>query len=117
MIIRQATIDEMIALSFKFYTSEFFSEHIKKGNTEFWEIEHHAKLIGELYLFKSLEDHDFADGKSTAYLYGFQLEEIIRGIGLGSMLMNRVFERLRELNFEMKQLELTKITKRIFDYI
>lgn len=99
MIIRQATIDEMLALWFKFYTSDFFSDQIKKGNAEFWAIEHHARLIGELYLFKCLEDHDFADGKTTAYLYGLQIEEIMRGKGLGTMLMNRVFERLRELNF------------------
>jgi len=100
MIIRQATIEEMLALWFKFYTTEYFSDQIQKGNAEFWAIEHHARLIGELYLFKCLDDHDFADGKTTAYLYGFQIEEIMRGKGLGTMLMNRAFERLRELNFE-----------------
>lgn len=99
MILRQASIDEMLALWFKFYTSEFFSDHIQKGNAEFWAIEHHARLIGELYLFKNLDDHDFADGNTTAYLYGFQIEELMRGKGLGTLLMNRVFDRLRELNF------------------
>ena len=99
MILRQATVDEMLALWFKFYTSEFFSDQIQKDNAEFWAIEHHARIIGELYLFKCLDDHDFADGNTTAYLYGFQIEELMRGKGLGTLLMNRVFERLRELNF------------------
>lgn len=99
MIIRQATVDEMLALWYKFYTSEFFSDQMRKGNVEFWAIEHHARLIGELYLFKSLEDPDFADGKTTAYLYGFQIEELMRGKGLGTMLMNTVLERLSELKF------------------
>ncbi|MFZ0446787.1 MAG: GNAT family N-acetyltransferase [Bacillus sp. (in: firmicutes)] len=99
MIIRQATIEEMVKHWYKFHTSEFFSDNMEQGNAEFWAIEYHARLIGELYLFKQLGDHDFADGNTTAYLYGFQIEEIMRGKGLGTMLMNRVLERLRELNF------------------
>lgn len=99
MIIRQATTDEMHRLWYKFYTSDFFAEHMQKENAEFWAIEHHARLIGELYLFKELNDPDFADGDTTAYLYGFQIEELMRGKGLGTMLMNRVLERLRNLNF------------------
>jgi len=99
MKVRQATVDEMLSLWYKFYTSEFFSDQMRKGNLEFWAIEHHARLIGELYLFKSLDDPDFADGKTTAYLYGFQIEEIMRGKGLGTILMNAVLKRLGELNF------------------
>ncbi|WP_071392846.1 GNAT family N-acetyltransferase [Bacillus tuaregi] len=97
MLIRQATSDEMLALWFKFHTSDYFAAQMQSGNAEFWAIEHHARLIGELYFFKSLEDPDFADGKTTAYLYGFQTEEIMRGKGLGTRLMNTVFERLTEL--------------------
>lgn len=99
MIIRQATIDEMLALWYKFYTSDFFAENIQRENAEFWAIEHHTRLIGELYLFKELNDHDFADGSTTAYLYGFRMEELMQGKGLGTMLMNRVLHRLKELNF------------------
>jgi GNAT superfamily N-acetyltransferase len=72
---------------------------MESGNAEFWAIEYHARIIGELYLFKHLDDPDFADGYTTAYLYGFQIEEIMRGKGLGTRLMNRVLERLYELNF------------------
>ncbi|WP_428907984.1 GNAT family N-acetyltransferase [Niallia sp. Krafla_26] len=100
MIVRQATVDEMVRLWYKFYTSEFFKENIQKGNAEFWAIEHHNRLIGELYLFKHLNDHDFADGDSTAYLYGFQVEELMRGKGLGTMLMNHVLHRLVDLDFK-----------------
>ena len=100
MIIRQASSSEMLALWYKFYTSDFFSDNIQGGNPEFWAIEHHTRLIGELYLFKELDDQDFADGNTTAYLYGFQIEELMRGKGLGTMLMNRVLERLHELNFQ-----------------
>ena len=100
MIVRQATVEEMLALWFKFYTSNFFSDHIQKGNAEFWAIEYHRRLIGELYFFKHLEDQDFADGNSTAYLYGFQIEELMRGKGLGTSLMNGVLNRLEELNFK-----------------
>ena len=99
MIIRQATIEEMVKLWYKFYTSEFFSDNMERDNAEFWAIQYHARLIGELYLFKQLGDHDFADGNITAYLYGFQIEEFMRGKGLGTLLMNTVLERLRELNF------------------
>ena len=48
MIIRQASIDEMLSLWYKFYTSKFFVDHMQSGNAEFWAIEHHTRLIGEL---------------------------------------------------------------------
>ncbi|MBB6444125.1 GNAT family N-acetyltransferase [Bacillus benzoevorans] len=100
MIIRQATIDEMFALWYKFYTSDFFADNIQRGNAEFWAMEYHARLIGELYIFKELHDRDFADGATTAYLYGFRIEELMRGKGLGTMLMDRVLHRLKALNFK-----------------
>ncbi len=99
MIIRQATIEEMLAIWYKFHTSDFFAENMQKENMEFWGIEYHKRLIGELYLFKELNDRDFADGSTTAYLYGFQIEPLLRGKGLGTKLMNRVLQRVRELNF------------------
>ena len=99
MTIRQGTIDEMLSIWYKFYTTEFFVENLKAGNAEFWTIEHQGLLLGELYLFKRLPDHDFADGFTTAYLYGFYIEEGMRGKGLGTMLLNRVLQRLSELGF------------------
>jgi ribosomal protein S18 acetylase RimI-like enzyme len=99
MIVRQGTIEEMLTLWCKKYTSGFFSDNMQEGNAEFWTIEDNGRLIGELYLFKSLADHDFADGSATAYLCAFRIAENRRGLGLGTMLMNRALDRLRELRF------------------
>lgn len=100
MTIRQGTIHEMLSLWYKIHTTEIFTENLISGNAEFWTIEHLGRLIGELYLFKYLPDHDFADGSATAYLYGLFIEEGMRGKGLGTMLLNRVLQRLSELGFQ-----------------
>lgn len=99
MIIRQGTSTEMMKLWYKFHTSEFFSDNLHRGNAEFWVIDDNGGIIGELYLFKSLDDHDLADGRTTAYLYNFRVAENMRGMGLGSRLLDHVFERLRQLGF------------------
>lgn len=99
MIIRPGTPEEMFSLWYMFYTSDFFAENLQSGNAEFWTIDHNGRLIGEMYAFKKLDDRDFADGHTTAYLYGFYIDEAYRGIGLGTQLMNRVLERLCELGF------------------
>ena len=100
MILRQGTNKEMLKLWYKLYTTEFFSANIKKGNMEFWTIDDNGSLIGELYIFKKLGDSDFADGNTTAYLSAFRIAESMQGRGLGTMLMNCAFERLRILNFK-----------------
>lgn len=106
MDIRLADAQEMLAL-WEYSdipkispTARFFSDNISLGNTEFWTIDHDDELIGELYVFKNLEDKDFADGKSRAYLAAFRVREDYRGRGLGSQLMNTVFEHLKEIGFE-----------------
>ncbi|NLO40793.1 MAG: GNAT family N-acetyltransferase [Ruminiclostridium sp.] len=99
MTIRPGTIDEMLSLWYKFYTTEFFVENLQSGNAEFWTVEDQGRLVGELYLFKHLSDHDFADGFTTAYLYGFYVAEDMRGKGLGTLLLKTVLERLSELSF------------------
>ena len=52
-------------------------------------------LIGELYVFLSLEDRDFANGEDTAYLCAFRVKEGFRGQGLGSHLMNAALSELK----------------------
>lgn len=79
MIIRQGTTDEMLSLWYKQYTSEFFTDKIKRGDAEFWTAEQDNKLIGELYLFRKLNDTDFADGKTTVYLCAFRIIEELQG--------------------------------------
>lgn len=100
LIIRQGSINEMLSLWYKRNTSEFFKNKISNGDVEFWTIEFKNELIGELYLFKSLDDKQFADGGTTAYLCAFRISENFQGRGYGTMLMNRVFERLEELGFK-----------------
>ncbi|MBP7175465.1 MAG: GNAT family N-acetyltransferase [Thermoclostridium sp.] len=99
MTIRQGTIEEMLSLWYKFYTTEFFVENLQTGNAEFWVIEKQGRLVAELYFFKCLSDHDFADGSTTAYLYGFYVTENMRGKGLGTTLLKAVLQRLSELGF------------------
>jgi Acetyltransferases len=72
---------------------------MESGNAEFWTMEDNGRLVGELYIFFHLTDQDFADGETTAYLCAFRIAEELRGKGLGTMLMNRVLERLRETGF------------------
>ena len=65
----------------------------------FWALEHEGALIGELYAFLDLEDKDFADGKTTAYLCAFRVQEGFRGQGLGSRLMEAALAELKALGF------------------
>jgi GNAT superfamily N-acetyltransferase len=101
MNITQGTVKEMLALWYKKNTSEFFSDNIQKGNAEFWTLlGTNGDLIGELYIFKNLNDKDFADGTTTAYLCAFRIVKNMQGNGFGTELMNFVFKRLRELGFK-----------------
>ena len=52
-------------------TLDFNIKQIESGNIEFWTIEEDQNLIGELYLFKKLEDTDFADGVNRAIFARF----------------------------------------------
>ena len=106
MIIRQATSGEMLSLwEYNSYeeaspTACFFAENIDSGNAVFWTIEEEGELIGELYVFFNLEDKDFADGKTTAYLCAFRIKKEYRGKGLGSRLMEHALKDLRERGFK-----------------
>lgn len=105
MIFRKATSEEMLSLwgykeiSEASPTARFFCEHISSGNAEFWTIDDNGKLIGELYVFLNMEDKDFADGKNTAYLCAFRVEEGHRGRGLGSRLAETVLASLKGRGF------------------
>jgi len=100
MLIRKGTIEEMQSLWYKKYTSEFFGDNIRSGNAEFWTIEVNQILIGELYIFKSLNNRQFANGDTTAYLCAFRISKSFRGKGYGTALINRVFDRLKVLGFK-----------------
>ena len=74
-------------------TAKFFYRNISSGNAVFWTLDNDGDLIGELYVFMNLEDQDFADGKTTAYLCAFRVKEGYRGQGLGSRIMNAALDR------------------------
>jgi ribosomal protein S18 acetylase RimI-like enzyme len=100
MFIRQANEDEMLAFcketsKNKRPTTAFFYENIKNNNANFWTYDDDDKLAGELYVFKSLDDKDFANGKDRAYLCAFRITEELRGKGYGTKLISHVINYLR----------------------
>lgn len=105
MLIRKATGEEMLKLwgypdvVSSSPTAKFFWRNIASGNAVFWTLDNDGDLIGELYVFMDLDDKDFADGKSTAYLCAFRVKEGYRGQGLGSSLMNTALAELKENGF------------------
>ena len=80
-------------------TAKFYYRNITSGNAVFWTLDKDGELIGELYVFLNLEDKDFADGESTAYLCAFRVKKEYRGQGLGSNLMNAALAELKEIGF------------------
>ena len=105
MRIRNATGEEMLALwrfpnvSAASSTAMFFYDSISAGNAVFWTLDKDGELIGELYAFFDLEDKDFADGETTAYLCAFRVKKEYRGQGYGSRLMTAVLTALKESGF------------------
>ena len=80
-------------------TARFFHRNITEGNAVFWTLDRNGELIGELYAFLKLEDRDFADGKTTAYLCAFRVRKEYRGLRLGSRMMKTVLDDLRSKGF------------------
>lgn len=105
MLIRKATGEEMLRLwgyqdpASASYTAKFYYHNISSGNAVFWTLDNDGDLIGELYVFLNLEDKDFADGETTAYLCAFRVKEEYRGQGLGSRLLNAALADLKEAGF------------------
>lgn len=80
-------------------TARFFYVNIESGNALFWALEDAGAIVGELYVFRELEDRDFADGVTTAYLCAFRVREEYRGRGFGSRLMETSLADLRARGF------------------
>ena len=101
MFIRQANEDEMLSLWGETVdrmrpTTTFFCENIRNGNAQFWTYDKDGKLAGMLFVFKSLDDMDFADGKNRAYLCAFQISKELRGKGYGTKLISHVISHLKD---------------------
>ena len=105
MRIRKATGEEMLKLwgypdeKSASPTARFFYNHITSGNAVFWTLDDDGELVGELYVFRNLEDKDFADGRDVAYLCAFRVREEYRGRGLGSSLMKAALAELKETGY------------------
>lgn len=101
MFIRQANEDEMLAFWKETAenmrpTSAFFYENIKNNNAQFWTYDDNGRLAGQLFVFKSLDDKDFADGEERAYLCAFQISKDLRGKGYGTKLISHVLNHLKD---------------------
>ena len=95
MHIRTAGAEEMLALrgedpAHPSPTARFNCENIRRGSATLFVWDRGGALAGELYLFRSLSDPDFADGKKRAYLCALRVREDLRGRGLGTALMEHV---------------------------
>ena len=105
MLIRKATGEEMLRLwgyedaDSASPAARFYYRNIASGNAIFWTLDDGGALVGELYVFLSLDDRDFADGESTAYLCAFRVKEAHRGQGLGSRLMEAALAELKQIGF------------------
>ena len=105
MLIRKATGEEMLKLwgyqndISASPTAKFFYRNLSSGNAVFWTLDNDGDLIGELYVFMNLDDKDFADGETTAYLCAFRVKEGYRGQGHGSRIMNTALAELKEIGF------------------
>ena len=80
-------------------TARFFYRNIETGNAVFWALEDAGRIAGELYVFRELEDRDFADGSTTAYLCAFRVRADCRGQGFGSALMHTALADLKSKGF------------------
>jgi ribosomal protein S18 acetylase RimI-like enzyme len=72
---------------------------INEGTQEFWVIEDDNQIIGELHISWVKEDEDQANGINRAYLFALRIHPKLRGQGLGTKLMNRVLQRIKENAF------------------
>lgn len=72
---------------------------IEAGSQEFWVIEMGDDILGELHIYWVKKDKDEANGINRAYLSAFRVHPDYRGQGLGTKLMQRVIERIKEKGF------------------
>lgn len=103
MKIKRGTSEEMLILwNGRFI--DFVESHtsrIDSGVQEVWlmEDEEKNKFIGELHILWDSQDKDQANGIDKAYLMAFRIDPDYQGQKLGTALMKRVLERIKEKGF------------------
>ena len=106
MIVRKSSSREMLKLwgydgiEKASPTAKFFCRNIDSGNAVFYALYDGGKIAGELYVFLKLDDKEFADGETTAYLCAFRVEKEYRGKGYGSRLMKAALSELKNNGFK-----------------
>jgi GNAT superfamily N-acetyltransferase len=76
-----------------------YANGIQAGTQEFWVIEKGDDILGEFHIYWNMKDKDKANGVNRAYLSAFRVHPDYRGQGLGTKLMQRVIERIKERGF------------------
>lgn len=71
-------------------------EKIKNGRQEFLVVLNEDKIIGEVHIHWLDNDHDQADGQKRAYLGALRIDPVFQSQGLGTQLMERALERVKE---------------------
>jgi len=74
---------------------------LEDESREFLAVEDDGKTIGELWLFwNAKEDQEQANGKDRAYLSTLRLHPDYRRQGIGTKLINKAFELIKEKGFK-----------------
>jgi ribosomal protein S18 acetylase RimI-like enzyme len=76
-----------------------FLKHLKDETAELWVAEEKGQIVGQVYCFLTLKDKEFANGKTRAYITNFYVKPDYRGKGIGTKLIEKIFEKLKQNDF------------------
>ena len=80
------------------------------GKAFIWVAEHPAAgIIGQIFLQLISDRLELADGINRAHIYSFRIKPPFRGSGLGSLLLEKVEDHLRDKSFRYVTLNVAKI--------
>ncbi len=77
---------------------ESYVKDIESGIHEVWLMKDEGRntFIGEIHIVWDSKDKDQANGLDTAYILSFEIEHAYQGKKLGSTLMRRALQRIKE---------------------
>ena len=80
-------------------TYKYFLNLLENNQIELWTAVISDELIAELYIFWDSPDKDEANNKNRAYLCAFRVRKDYQGLGIGTTLMTKVFNRIKSKGF------------------
>ena len=103
MNIKCGTSEEMLIL-WDGRFEDFVESHVSRINSGIQEVwlmddEETGQFIGELHILWDSEDKDQANGVDKTYFMAFRIDPKYQGKKLGTDLMKRVLERVKEKGF------------------